>query len=173
MFRKQCCGSGSVGSICFWPRGSGSFYRQAKIVRKTLIPTVLRPLYDFLSVKNDVNVPSKSKKQKNLETFFCWRLEGHWRKYQDLDPDPLFRGMDPRIRIRTKISWISNTVRKIPFSWKTDKESVTHYGDIRPAARQAFWANIDFQGMGKEEHCSWKQLQPEKKETHVRKKIVQ
>jgi hypothetical protein len=28
---------------------------QAKIVRKTLIPTVLRLLYDFLSLKNDAN----------------------------------------------------------------------------------------------------------------------
>jgi hypothetical protein len=27
----------------------------------------------------------------------------------ELDPDPLFRGSDPRIRIRTKISRISNT----------------------------------------------------------------
>jgi hypothetical protein len=27
--------------------GSGSIYNQAKIVRKTLIPTVLRLLYDF------------------------------------------------------------------------------------------------------------------------------
>ncbi len=44
---QQCCGS---GSICFGPPefesistryGSGSFYYQAKIVRKTLIPTVL------------------------------------------------------------------------------------------------------------------------------------
>jgi hypothetical protein len=45
--------------------GSGSFYHQAKIVRKTLIPTVLRLLYDFLSMKNDVS--SKSDKQKILE----------------------------------------------------------------------------------------------------------
>ncbi len=36
-----------------------------KIVRKTLIPTALRLLFDFLSSKNDVNVPSKSNKQKN------------------------------------------------------------------------------------------------------------
>ncbi len=36
--------------------GSGSFYHHAKIVRKTLIP----------SSKNDVNVPSKSNKQKKL-----------------------------------------------------------------------------------------------------------
>jgi hypothetical protein len=35
----------------------GSFHHQAKIVRKTLIPTVLRLLYDFLSLKNYVHVP--------------------------------------------------------------------------------------------------------------------
>jgi hypothetical protein len=28
---------------------------------------------------------------------------------RDPDPDPLVRGMDPRIRIRIKISWIRNT----------------------------------------------------------------
>jgi hypothetical protein len=39
---------------------------QAKIVRNTLIPTVLRLLLDFLSLKNDVNVHSKSNKQKNF-----------------------------------------------------------------------------------------------------------
>jgi hypothetical protein len=42
--------------------GTGSRYQQAKILRKTLIPTVLRRL----SLKNYVNVPSKSSKQKNL-----------------------------------------------------------------------------------------------------------
>ncbi len=39
----------------------------SKIVRKTLISTVLWLFLDFLSLKNDVNVPSKSNKQK---TFF-------------------------------------------------------------------------------------------------------
>ncbi len=34
--------------------------------RKTLISTVLWILYDFLSLKNDVNVPSKRNKHKNL-----------------------------------------------------------------------------------------------------------
>ncbi len=34
---KQCCGSGSISQRF----GSGSFSLQAKIVRKTLIPTVL------------------------------------------------------------------------------------------------------------------------------------
>ncbi len=35
-----------------------------------------------LSLKNDINVPLKSKKQKNLQTkiIFCWRIEIHWRK---------------------------------------------------------------------------------------------
>jgi hypothetical protein len=41
-------------------------FHQAKIVRKTLIPTVFRLLNDFLFLKNDVNVASKSNKQKNL-----------------------------------------------------------------------------------------------------------
>ncbi len=50
--------------------------------------------------KNDVNVASKSNKQKNiLNNFFCCHLEGHWRKagsgsvsfsqrYGPSDPDP-------------------------------------------------------------------------------------
>jgi hypothetical protein len=50
-----------------------------------------------------------SKKNK----IFSCRLEGHWRNYQDPeldpDPDPLARGTNPRIRIRTKISRIRNT----------------------------------------------------------------
>jgi hypothetical protein len=60
-------GSGSI-SQRYWSR-SGSFYHQAKIVRKILIPTVVRLLFNFLSLKNDVNVPSKSKKQTNLFFF--------------------------------------------------------------------------------------------------------
>jgi hypothetical protein len=54
------------------------------------------------------------KKQKNffkIRFFSC--LEGQWRKQQDPDqsPDPLVRGMGPRIRIRihTKMTWIRNT----------------------------------------------------------------
>ena len=44
--------------------GSGSFYHHAKIVRKTLIPTILLLFLTFL--ENDVNVASKSNKQKIL-----------------------------------------------------------------------------------------------------------
>jgi hypothetical protein len=40
---------------------------QTKIVRKTFpIPTILCLLYDFLSLKNYVNVPSKRDKPKNF-----------------------------------------------------------------------------------------------------------
>ncbi len=39
--------------------GSGSFFHQAKIVRKTLIPAILLILFDFLSLKNYLNVPPK------------------------------------------------------------------------------------------------------------------
>ena len=39
-------------------------HHQAKIIRKTLIFNVLCLLLDFLSSKNDVNVPLKSNKQK-------------------------------------------------------------------------------------------------------------
>jgi hypothetical protein len=50
---------------------------EAKIVRKTLIPTVLLLLFDFLSLKNDVNVPSKRCRKTLLKKFvFCWPLEG-------------------------------------------------------------------------------------------------
>jgi hypothetical protein len=54
----------------FGPPGSesGSLYHQAKIVRKTLIPTVLRLNDDFLSLKNDVNVPYLQK-VKSRKTF--------------------------------------------------------------------------------------------------------
>jgi hypothetical protein len=40
--------------------GSGSLHHQAKILRKTLISTVLWLLFDFLFLKNDENVPRTS-----------------------------------------------------------------------------------------------------------------
>ncbi len=53
---------------CRQGRGSGfeSGSSRHHAVRKPLIPTVLWLLYDFLSVKINVNVPSKSNKKKNL-----------------------------------------------------------------------------------------------------------
>jgi hypothetical protein len=56
----------------------------------------------------------KEKSKKTLKKIiFCYHLEGHLRKYQDPEPDPLVRGMDPRIRfrVRAKMSRIRNTGR--------------------------------------------------------------
>ncbi len=44
-------GSGSISQKYGSGSDSGSFYRQAKIVRKTLIPSALWLLFDFLSLK--------------------------------------------------------------------------------------------------------------------------
>ncbi len=86
-------GSGSGPINQRYGSGSGSFYHQAKIVRKILIPTVLWLLFDFLSLKNDVNIPSKSNKQKNffLNLFCVGNL--------------MVNGENSRIRIRIRI-WI-------------------------------------------------------------------
>jgi hypothetical protein len=56
---------GSGSSSQRYGSGSGSFYHHAKIVRKTLIPSFFT-LFDFSSLKNDVNLASKSKKLKKL-----------------------------------------------------------------------------------------------------------
>ncbi len=102
-------GSGSIS------QRSGSFYHQAKIVRKTLISTVLWLLFDFLSLENDVNVPSKSTVPViSRKTFFYLVFVASWRSMTKIaDPDPLVRAIDPRIRIwiHTKMSWIRNTAR--------------------------------------------------------------
>ncbi len=49
----------SAPYVCFGPPGfgSGSSYHQAKKVRKILIPTVVSLLFDFLSLKQGVNLP--------------------------------------------------------------------------------------------------------------------
>ncbi len=46
--------------------GSGSFYHQENLVRKTFFSTVLRLLFYFLSLTNDVKEPSKSNMQENF-----------------------------------------------------------------------------------------------------------
>jgi hypothetical protein len=75
-------------------------------------------LSDFLSLNIYVNVPSKSNKQKKLskKLFFLLasrrsmtKIAGSGSRNRVKDPDPLVRGMYPRIRIHTKMSWIRNT----------------------------------------------------------------
>jgi hypothetical protein len=90
--------------------GSGSFYYQAKIVRKkTLIHTVLWLVLNFLSLKNDVNVPSKSDSRKTSRKTFLtvsfmlasWRsvtkIAGSGfisQRHGSPDPNPHQYGMD-------------------------------------------------------------------------------
>ncbi len=83
---KLCCGSesefgsGSTGSTCF--RASRIRIRillsSCKNSKKHLDSYYFVTLFDCLSLKNDVNVSSKSNKQKNYvkNQFFCWHLEG-------------------------------------------------------------------------------------------------
>ncbi len=56
--------------------------------------------------KTEDNVPACKLLEKKIRNFFC-RPKSHWRK--ELDPDPLVRGTEPRIRIRTKMSQIPNS----------------------------------------------------------------
>ena len=77
--KKQCCGFGfgSVGSICFWASWILSSIKNSK---ENLDSYFFVTPFDFLSLKNDVNVPSKSNKQKNFfKIVFCWCLKGQWR----------------------------------------------------------------------------------------------
>jgi hypothetical protein len=56
----------------------GSFHHHATTVTKTLNSYYFVTIFDFLSLKNDLNVPSISNKQKNVfkRLVFCWYLEG-------------------------------------------------------------------------------------------------
>ncbi len=77
---------------------------QAKIVRKTLIPTVLWFLFDFISLKNYI-CKCTFKKQENFlfKIVFCWRLEGAGsgsgyisHRYGSTDLDPYQIVTDPQ-----------------------------------------------------------------------------
>jgi hypothetical protein len=61
--------SGSVPDpdpYVFGPPGSGSLYHQAKILRKNLDSYCFVTSFGLFSFENDVNVPSKSNKQKRF-----------------------------------------------------------------------------------------------------------
>jgi hypothetical protein len=61
---KQCSGSGSTGSTCFL--ASRILLSSCKNSKKNLDSFYFVTLFDFFCLKNDVNVPSKSNKQKKL-----------------------------------------------------------------------------------------------------------
>ncbi len=110
-YPNQFCGSGSEGSLSFWASRSASesvshirLRIRLWIVRKTLISTVLWLLYDFLPVfRIRIRI-------RRIRMFLS---------LPDLNPDPLDRGTDPRIRIRirTKMSRIHNTDTNRPCLW--------------------------------------------------------
>jgi hypothetical protein len=62
---SQRYGTGSGSGSCSGS-GSGSFYHHAKIVGKNLDSYFVVTLFDFLSLKNEVNLASKSNKHKKL-----------------------------------------------------------------------------------------------------------
>jgi hypothetical protein len=72
---NQCCGSesGSIGSKCFWAFWIQILLSSSKNIEKNLDSYYYVTFFYFLSLKNDVNVPSKSNKQKTL--FFVGLLK--------------------------------------------------------------------------------------------------
>ncbi len=123
------CGSGSV---CFWASRIRILWIQihlssSKNGKKNLDSyCFVTSVWIFIFKKwCKCTFKKYGNKQKKL---FCCRLEGHWRKKQDLNP--LARGTDPWIRIRTKMSRIhnsdirtkiGNTLSFPPWSWHTNK----------------------------------------------------
>ncbi len=83
-------------------------HHQATIVRKTLVSNVLWLFYDILSLKTDVNIPSKRKKQKNFrkKNIFVALLQVTHEKSRIRIRKSVVR---IRIQSRTKISRIHNT----------------------------------------------------------------
>jgi hypothetical protein len=66
---------------------------------------------------------------KNYRVVFLLASWIQWRKEQDPDPDPLVRGMDPRIRIwiHNKMSWIRNTDISHLLSARSEEKKIWYY----------------------------------------------
>jgi hypothetical protein len=78
-------GYGTTGSTCFLAYWIRILLSLCKNDYKNLEFYYFVTLVDFLSLKNNVNVPSKSNNQKKLckkiTVVFCCYLEGQWWKY--------------------------------------------------------------------------------------------
>jgi hypothetical protein len=59
----------------------------------------------------------KQNRKKNLDSYNFETSFGFLSLKNDVDPDALIRGMDPRIRIHTKMSWIRNTAKNNRILW--------------------------------------------------------
>ncbi len=102
----------------------GSFYHQAKMVRKTLVPIVLWLFHDFLSWKNYVNVPLKSTKQKKLKGKKYQNVTDpqHWQKVLGkivpawITPGNQFVAVVPHGKKETAISFCEfNIIGTVPY----------------------------------------------------------
>ncbi len=135
--------SRSIGSVCFW--ASWIRIRIRKLfVRIRILPAINKIMkksldfyffWDFfwLFIFEEwckciiKRIRIQNWKKKNT---FCWHPEGHWRKEQDQEPeplpDPLVNGTVPRIRICTKMSRIPGILAsrlKISNEWNGKQPS--------------------------------------------------
>ena len=100
--RNQCCGSGSesgsgsTGSTCFWASRIRILLSSCKNRKKNLDSYDFLTPFDFLSLKNDVNVATKSNEQKKLCKKISFLLAS-WRSMTKI------AGSGSRIRIRFRI----------------------------------------------------------------------
>jgi hypothetical protein len=135
-------GSGSVGSVCFcasrspirirhylYGSGSesGSFHQQAKKVRKNLTYTTLWLFFDYLSLKTDVNVPSKSKMQKHFEKnkfllAFCQPL---MEKAESGSVNQWYWSADPGPYQNDTSTTLLPSIPPMSRIWKTQAEIIT------------------------------------------------
>ncbi len=61
--------------------------------------------YEFLQIRNN----GQNERFSDMKPVFPIRIHQINMFLGLPDPDPLVRGMDPRIQIHTKMSWIRNT----------------------------------------------------------------
>ncbi len=88
-----------IRRVCFCAFRIRILLSSNKILWKTLIPTVLWLFYLYKSLKKDVNVPSKSNKQKKIESIKQIAESGsisQRHRSEDRDPDRYQNVMDPQ-----------------------------------------------------------------------------
>jgi len=76
--------SRSVPDPCFWASRIRILLSSCKNSKKNLDSSYFVTLFEFLSLKNNVNVASKSQKQKKL----CWKISFLLATWRSMDPEP-------------------------------------------------------------------------------------
>ncbi len=93
--------------------GSGSFYHQAKIVRKPLIPTVLWHLFDFFVFEKWCKCLQKVISRKTFLTKFASGFGSTSQSHGSADPDP-----DPHQNVMDPQHWFIYWHDPSPSSWR-------------------------------------------------------